>query len=84
VKDKGSWLGRLIGIDWLTRGAYGLIVAGLGALPLVLGGYLGILPYILYISLNFAIGAILCRFKAIDLIIEPAVGAGLASIVLLI
>ena len=81
--DPGSWLGWIFKKDWLIRGMYGLNCAFVIALPLVIytGKWL-ILP--IYIGLNFAIGATLCRLKATDWIIEPAVGAGIGSIIFLV
>ena len=82
--DPGSWLGRIFKVGWLIRGVYGSIVASVGAVGLVLGHFQGIVAYLAYIALNFAIGAILCYFKAPDWLIEPAVGAGIGSIVFFI
>jgi hypothetical protein len=82
--DPGSWLGRIFRKAWITRGAYGGIVAGLGALGLVLGGFLPLFTYIGYVILNFGIGAYLAKIKARDIIIEPMVGIGISSIILFI
>lgn len=81
---KPSFLGKIFKVGWLIRGIYGLIVACFGALGLVLGHFLAWPAYLLYLALNFAIGAILVKFKAPDYIIEPFIGLGIGSIIFLV
>ena len=81
---KLSWLGKVFRVGWLIRGLYGLIVACFGALGLVLGGFIPLTGYFAYLVLQFAVGAILCHFRAPDYIIEPCVGLGIGSVVFFI
>lgn len=81
---KPSWLGKIFKKGWLIRGVYGILVASVGALGLVVGHFLPLTGYFAYIGLNFAVGAVLCHFKVPDYIIEPGVGLGIGSIVFFI
>ena len=81
--DKPSFLGLIFRKGWLIRGVWGLIVA-LVSVWLFAFGYIHLGLMVAYLALNFCIGASLCALKAPDFIIEPLVGASLASLVLLI
>ena len=76
-----SFLGRIFKVGWLIRGVYGVLVAGFGALGLILGAFLWVAWYAVYIALNFVTGAILCKLKVPANAIEPLIGAGIGSIV---
>ncbi len=80
---KPSFLGQIFRKGWLIRGIYGAIVAGSGSLGLLVTKYIGFSGYFIYIVLNFTIGAVLCRIKAPDWLVEPLIGAGVALLVLL-
>jgi len=77
--DKGSFLGRIFKLGWLTRAAYGKICAAVGALPLF---WLGLQKenYLAYILLNAIIGGTLDYLKAPAIIIETAQGLGFGAI----
>ena len=75
-----SWLGLIFQKGWKIRGIYGLIVA-LSSTWLFALGCINLGAYLAYLGLNFAVGGILCALKAPDFIIEPLIGAGIASIV---
>jgi len=78
-----SPLYRFLGA-WLARGVYCLIVAGSCAVGVVIAQKVLILMLIPYLVLNFAAGALLCKKEAPIWIIDPIIGACIASIVLLL
>lgn len=98
--DPGSWLGRLVvkifgpaNAGWITRGVAGAIYAiFIGFGPIFLSGaadewiwpalFYAIYP--IYIFLNFTVGGLLSYFKVKDYIIEPAIGAAVAMLVIFI
>ena len=83
---KPSFLAKLLNdkVGWLTRGVYGLLVSGIGTISLVLGGFIVLPLYVVYVICNFVTGAILCKIKAPAIIIEPMVGLMIGSIVLFV
>ena len=83
---KPSLLARLLNDHdgWLTRGVWGAIVSLGVSVWLLAFGWLNLWAFGAYIGFNFAIGYVLCRFRMMAWIIELAVGAGLAAIILLV
>ena len=84
--DKPSFLAKLLNDHkgWKTRGIWGLLVATIGSLPLLLWARLSVLHYIYYIILNSLINAGLSKLNAKDIIHEPAAGVCIGSIVFLV
>ena len=70
--------------SWLARGVWGYLVALAVVLGIILLKEKVFLWGSPYIALNFTIGCILSKNNAPDYIIEPAIGAGISSIVLFI
>ena len=83
MNDPGSVLGRIFKKNWLTRGAWGIIVS-LWVIWLLAFGYANLWQVLGYCGANFAIGAKLCKLTMPDFVIEPAVGAGIGLIVYLV
>lgn len=81
--DKGSFLGRMFKIGWLTRAAYGLITSLVGSYPLVFCG-LGREVYIAYALVNAGIAGALVYLKAPAMIIEIAQGIGYGLILFIL
>ena len=81
--DKGSWLGRIFKIFWLTRGIYGAIVACGASLGLIIGGFIPWWAFVGYVVLNFVVGSVLSALKVKDIIIEPCIGAVISLVILL-
>ena len=83
--DKPSFLASIThdSQGWLIRGLYGLIVALSSTWLLLCYGFIDLWAYLGYLALNLGIGAGLCAVKAESWTIEPLVGMGIASIVLL-
>jgi hypothetical protein len=81
--DKPSFLGKVFRVGWLIRGIWGLLVASLGSLALVWGGFIPLIAYLGYIALNFGIGAYLCYKEYPVNVIEPLVGLGIGAVLFL-
>ena len=84
--DKPSFLAKLLNDHkgWRTRALWGLIVAGIGSLPLFYMGRLSVLGYMGYLLLNSGINAVLGYFNAEVNLHELLAGVLLGSIVLLV
>jgi hypothetical protein len=48
---------------WYIRALWGLIVGAVGALPLVLGHFMGVCPYLAYILTNAVVNFLVCRLR---------------------
>lgn len=90
--DKPSFLAKITHDreGWIIRGIVGFLYALCGILPLfiyrctndlVISTFLT--KWFIYILINMVIGGLLCKLKARDYIIEPAIGAGVATVALL-
>ena len=90
--DKPSWLASLTHDreGWINRGAVGLLYGVSGLIPLFiywltqgLVTNLFIAKWISYCLINIFIGGLFCKIRAKDFIIEPAIGAGVATLLLI-
>ena len=87
--DKPSWLASITHDrqGWINRAVVGLLYALCGILPLfiywVTQGLVTnhfLTNWSIYMLINILVGGILCKLKARDIIIEPAIGAGVATL----
>ncbi len=69
--------------EWI-RAIYGSIVATIGALPLLLGHFLGIWQYLGYIFLNITINYSVSKFKLPVTLTDILVGLGVGSLMFFI
>jgi len=80
--DKGSFLGRIFKKDYLTTGVVMLLSSSALYMPKFLITH-NLEKYLIYIAINILTGAVFKLLKAKDIIIEPARGLSLASIILI-
>jgi hypothetical protein len=65
---------------WWIRSAWGLLVSTIGALPLVLGHFLGLWAYLGYILLNTVVNFLVTRLRLNVYLTDILVSANIASI----
>ena len=87
--DKPSLLAKLTHDreGWINRAVVGLLYGVIGLIPLfiywihwglVTDNFL--MRWFMYCNINLFVGGVLCKLKARDIIIEPAIGAGVGSL----
>lgn len=79
--DKPSFLARIMHDrqGWYVRALWGLIVASMGASPLVSRHFIGLWPYLGYILINIFVNYMVCRLRLwvyfTDFLVSLAIGS---------